>query len=661
MITLRLLAVALAIAAQPVLAQGAPPSAPAASAQAAQPTKRPARIATAAFTEASMIQNMRLSPDGKLIALRAKSEDGKVNLAILDAANRSTVAKMAMPEKLELQWYRWAGNQRLLISMSFMGSAFETEVRFSRLLVYDIKTKSMSLVGRSGSGIDGDDLVFVDPNGEYVLLSFQRDVFEYPGVWRFPLDGTAEKQGRMIEKPRHGVWDWYADSDGTVRMAFEYLDSGGLKIWYRATAGAEMKSIAKLKKDSEEDDLWDVMRIVSGSDEGYVLKPDDSGKVVLKKFNYATRTVGETVFSAPDNWDISDVSFGDDNKPSAIFYTDDHDRVVWLDPRMKSNQARFDRALKGNEVWVTSQARDNSRMILWAGNENDPGAWYIYDAAGGKLELFFAEKPRLVPEDMPKPRPVDFQARDGSKIHGYLTLPLGRDPHGLPLIILPHGGPYGVRDKLDFDSEVQFLANRGYAVLQPNYRGSGGYGDAFEELGRGEIGRKMQDDLDDAMDWAVAQGYADPKRVCVVGSSYGGYAALWAVTRNPERYRCAASFAGVTDFKAQLRYDGKYFDRESGRKWRRRVQGEDKFDLDLVSPAAQVGRLTRPVLLAHGEDDTNVPFKQFKLMRDAAASKGKKLELLTFPDEGHGFSKPEDEAKWLDTLEAFLARHNPAD
>jgi dipeptidyl aminopeptidase/acylaminoacyl peptidase len=209
---------------------------------------------------------------------------------------------------------------------------------------------------------------------------------------------------------------------------------------------------------------------------------------------------------------------------------------------------------------------------------------------------------------------------------------------------------------------VQFLANRGYAVLQPNYRGSGGYGEAFEELGKGQIGRAMQDDIDDAMDWAVAEGIADAKRVCVVGSSYGGYAALWAAIRNPERYRCAASFAGVTDWKKQLAYDRSFLSRKGARKHKERVRGADEeFDLDLVAPAVQAARLTRPVLLAHGEEDSNVPFKQYKLMRDAAAKAGKPIELLPFAEEGHGFDKPENQAKWLDTLETFLGKHNPPD
>ena len=251
-------------------------------------------------------------------------------------------------------------------------------------------------------------------------------------------------------------------------------------------------------------------------------------------------------------------------------------------------------------------------------------------------------------------------ARDGLKIPAYLTLPKHREAKNLPLIILPHGGPYGVRDTLDYNSEVQFLANRGYAVLQPNYRGSDSYGEEFYKKGVGQIGRAMQDDLDDGMDWLVERGIADPGRVCLVGASYGGYAALWGVTRNPKRYRCAASFAGVTDLRKQLKYDGRFLSSRYKRKWKTTVKGDDEFDLDSVSPARTASRLTRPILLAHGKKDSNVPFSQFNMFRSALEKAEKKAELVVYEDEGHGFSNPENEQNWLKKLEAFLQKHNPA-
>ena len=256
-------------------------------------------------------------------------------------------------------------------------------------------------------------------------------------------------------------------------------------------------------------------------------------------------------------------------------------------------------------------------------------------------------------------RPVSYQARDGLIIHGYLTLPPGRTPKGLPLVIMPHGGPFGVRDNGDYDPYVQFLANRGYAVLQPNYRGSESYGRVFEEKGNGQWGRAMQDDLDDGMDWLAKEGIADAKRVCMVGASYGGYAALWAATRNPERYRCAASLAGISDVGRQLRYSADSFhSAKAARDWKQRVQG-DAGAAD-ISPLAQVEKLKVPIFLAHGKEDTRVPIKQSALYAKALAAAGKPFEYVAYDNEGHGLDDPVHLQDYFDRLEAFLKKYNPA-
>ena len=359
---------------------------------------------------------------------------------------------------------------------------------------------------------------------------------------------------------------------------------------------------------------------------------------------------------------MTGATIGDDGEPVAAYYTDDKPRTVWFDEKMARLQQRLEKALPDQDIAVISRAKDDSSMLVFAGREDDPGSLYFLDNISNQMKFIENYRPGVSHSYLARPRPITYAARDDTKIRGYLTLPRGRPAKGLPLVILPHGGPYGVRDSLTYDDEVQLLANRGYAVLQPNFRGSGGYGDAFEELGYGQIGRKMQDDVDDAMDWAVKEGIADPKRVCVVGSSYGGFAALWAVIRNPERYLCAASFAGVTDYKKQLRYSGRSLDSEDRKDYREDIIGEDKsFDLDSISPAMQAERLMRPVLLAHGDKDSRVPYSQFKAMRDAAERAGVPLELLSIPGEGHGFSKPENEQKWYEYLESFLLRHNPPD
>jgi dipeptidyl aminopeptidase/acylaminoacyl peptidase len=241
-------------------------------------------------------------------------------------------------------------------------------------------------------------------------------------------------------------------------------------------------------------------------------------------------------------------------------------------------------------------------------------------------------------------------------------LPLGRPAKGLPLIVMPHGGPYGVRDNGDYDPYVQFLANRGYAVLQPNYRGSESYGREFEEKGDGQWGRAMQDDLDDGMDWLVKDGVADAKRVCIFGASYGGYAAMWGATRNPERYRCAASLAGVSDIARQLKFSRDFFrDTKSARAWQSRVKGDSKFDLGDISPLDHAEQLKVPMLLAHGKDDQVVPIKQSDLYAAALRKAGKPVEYYTYEDEGHGLSDATHIEDFLNRLDAFLKKHNPAE
>ncbi len=222
-------------------------------------------------------------------------------------------------------------------------------------------------------------------------------------------------------------------------------------------------------------------------------------------------------------------------------------------------------------------------------------------------------------------------------------------------------GAHFVRDEWTYDPLVQFLANRGYAIFQPQFRGSTGFGKEFVERGYGQWGRRMQDDLDDGLDWLVSTGKVDPKRVCIVGASYGGYAALWGAIRNPERYRCAASIAGVTDLEAQLKANRKSFSATRYfKQWRTRVKGDVGFDLKSVSPLMQAARLKVPVLIAHGENDRTVPVAQGRLMVEALTASKADVTSIIYKNGGHDFSSSEDLADFLRRLESFLAKHNPA-
>ena len=629
----------------------------------AQPasTALPARFPTSAFAAANIIRGATLSPDGQSLAFTTPV-DGAVRLAVSDPITKKGKLAVLIDAEHELNWFKWAGSSKVLFSVNSTTRIEGEEVRYSRLMVSNIETGKTNFVGVKNAGFIGDDLLFIDPAGQFALVGLQRSIYDYPSVWRLQLDETAAKSAKEIQRQIEGVWNWYADNVGIVRMA-TLRENGKYKVLYRQKAGDPLKSIVTIGKQDSDDKIWDAVRLFQGTDEGYAIRKDINNRAVLVKVNYATRTTVETAYANPAS-DVTDFDIDDANQLTAVYYTDDQDEVVWFDPKMKKLRASLGRALPGSGFWISSRSKDATRMLVWQSSESDPGALYMFDATNWHLDLLANLRPSLDPAQLVTPKAIDYKARDGVTIRAYLTLPKGRPEKALPLVILPHGGPYYVRDKLEYSDEVQFLANRGYAVLQPNYRGSDGYGEGFAGLGEGQIGRTMQDDLDDGMDALAKQGVIDAKRVCLVGASYGGYAAVWGAIRNPERYRCAASFAGVMDWKRQLKYqNGKETDGTERRKWSTQVKGGNNgnFDLDTVSPAKQATRLTRPVLLVHGDKDTRVPFSQFKEMTAALTMAKVSFESIVMPGEGHGFDKREDEEKWYTALETFLAKNNPAE
>lgn len=502
-------AVVLAAMSCPLAAQDAAPAAPGASIEA-----RPAHIPTAHFAGRSQFSNAQLSPDGNQFALETEI-DGERQIFTFDADTRKATRQFPIG-KLELRWFRWAGNDKILISLAQPGRFYGEDVRYTRLVLVHLHERWVEMLGRRNPVVDGDDVIHIARDGSHALVSVQRDIYSYPSVYRYDL--TRDGQISEVQRPRDGVWNWYADDAGVVRIGSGWLNRR-LRVFYRSNADTDLKLVGRLRESDGDDKFWDVAQIVSGSDRGYVMQENAQGRVGLHLFDYAKREIVETVYENPD-WDVEDTLIRD-GKPIGAFYTDDRERAVWFDDKSKRDYALLADALTEDEVWITSRALDDSRMLVYAGGEADPGAIYVYTPAQKRLDQFTELRPQIDFSQLARPRAVSYTARDGTRIAAYLTLPRGRPEKGLPLIVLPHGGPFWIRDKLQYRDEVQLLANRGYAVLQPNFRGSGGYGDAFHQLGAGQIGRGMQDDLDDAMDWAVAQGYADAARVCVVGGSYG--------------------------------------------------------------------------------------------------------------------------------------------
>ena len=654
-----LIGVAAALMPMAALADAASPAVSAPAATVSAPSEK---IPTTVFSQLPFISRPKLSPDGKQIAARV-ALNGKTLVGIFDPFTGKS--RMLDPgAKLELNWFRWAGNNRILISVGEIVPWFDDDAWSTRLIAVDVPTGEQRFIGGKTEGFIGDDVLWVDPEGKTVLLSYRATFFTPPRVSAIDL---ATNKARQVQAPRYGVFKWVADTSGVVRAGWQ-LDRYGWKLLYRANEGESFRIVAKAAYDADDDDASfdDVMRIYQGSDEGYrIMRSEKTGNDALWRYNFATREQGEMVFEVP-GVDIADFDTQDNSADLyAAWFTTDRPRAHWFDPELAKVQEAIDKAVSSavgdRAATIVSYSRDRKRMLVRLGASNDPGRYYLFDQDDGVMQLFAQANEKLKPSQLTATRYTRYKARDGLEIPAYLTLPAGRPASNLPLVIMPHGGPFGIRDDGTYDVEVQFLANRGYVVLQPEYRGSGGYGKAFGDKGQGQWGRAMQDDLDDGMDWLAQQGTIDPKRVCIVGSSYGGYAALWGAIRNPERYRCAASFAGISDLKRQMRFwDNMSGSSSAKSEWRKTVKGEDAFDLATVSPIHAVDKLNVPLLLMHGDEDQRVPYSQSKLYAEALAKAGKPHEFITLKDEGHGFSSDANLKLWLDKLDAFLAKYNPA-
>ncbi|HEX7929883.1 MAG TPA: alpha/beta fold hydrolase [Sphingomicrobium sp.] len=610
------------------------------------------KLPVSVFAQLPVLRKPVLSPDGRRILARATT-NGRGRLVFLDADRPEGKPQVIDIGNANIAALQWAGNQRLLMTVLSTDYIYGViPVPILRLLAIDVATGQSRVVDRKSDGLYAGDVLYADPSGDWALVASQDDIYSYPSVKRVDL---ATGSATLVEKARKDVWDWYADDEGIVRAGIAY-EGRRWTVWYRDKAGDPLqKTRGKFAKDDDSA----VDRVMFGpNNNGWIVTNERTGRFGLYRYDFASGAIGEAIFENPEV-DLDDVSY--DPASGTIYgisYQDDRPRVKWIDPKWQALQQKLDKALPNATNTVVDKSDDEKRYLVWSGGASDPGRYFLLDTANWKMHPVV--EPYLMDSaQMAEVRPVHYQARDGLRIPAYLTMPKGREAKSLPLIILPHGGPFA-RDEWTFDPIVQFLANRGYAVLQPQFRGSTGYGKDFASKGYGEFGKKMQDDLDDGVDWLVKSGQVDPKRVCIMGMSYGGYAALWGAVRNPDRYRCAISWAGVSDLDAQMKYDRKSFSAvRYFREWRAQIAGNAK-NLGAVSPIRYADKVKIPVFIGHGENDARVPIKQSRSMADELTKSKADVTSVFYKNSSHDFDSGADFYDWLQRLDAFLGKHNPA-
>ncbi|MBB5747336.1 S9 family peptidase [Brevundimonas variabilis] len=339
-------------------------------------------------------------------------------------------------------------------------------------------------------------------------------------------------------------------------------------------------------------------------------------------------------------------------------------RYAFADPTAAVLWASVTQVMPDAAPVLASWSDDMRTAVVFTSGAEDPGTYSLIDLDGGQVRPVGRAYPQIEPSQVAPMRPVQFKAADGLTLHGYLTTPLKKEARDLPLVVLAHGGP-ATRDTAGFDWWSQAIASRGYAVLQVNFRGSTGYGEAFMEAGFGEWGRKMQTDLSDGVRYLAGEGIVDPARTCIVGASYGGYAALAGPTLDPGVYRCAVSVAGVSNLRAMLSYEAERGERRDSsrvRYWNRFMGGDGPGDrsLDARSPSRLVETVEVPIQLLHGRDDVVVPISQSRQMADALRRAGKPHEFIELDGEDHWLSRAETRTRMLTETMRFIETHNPA-
>ena len=375
----------------------------------------------------------------------------------------------------------------------------------------------------------------------------------------------------------------------------------------------------------------------------------------LFRLDLQTRKITK-IFGLDDS-DIYDVIFDLTGKRiiGVLSYVD-KPVTHWLDKKDLAARIRasLEKSFPGKTVQLVTSSKDGRLAVFFVNSDINPGDYYLFDTKALKAAYLQPARKWINPDLMCPKKPFVFKARDGLELHGYVTCPAGIGPY--PMVVIPHGGPHGVRDTWNFDSEIQLFANRGYAVLQVNYRGSGGFGDEFEHKGYREWGGKIQDDITDATRWAIDQKIAIPDRICIYGSSFGAYSALEGVIREPELYRCAIGYAGIYDLEL-MGETGDIPRSKMGKSYLQAVHGTDKDVLRAWSPVYTADRIQVPVFLIHGKEDWRADFKQATKMKAALEENKKVFELMALGGEGHGVHDEETRKEVYERILSFIDKY----
>ncbi|HEY2394732.1 MAG TPA: prolyl oligopeptidase family serine peptidase [Rudaea sp.] len=619
-----------------------------------------------------------LSPDGQHIAVSVHSEDNgesRYQLAVLHLPDLKYVSRLDMVAHFLPIDVTWVDNKRLVMGTGRETAFSETPAGTGDIIAVDIDGKNKRMLySDSSRGATGSVNILKLPIG-FGTISGTPD--KTNGHFYLTVNPAPERGGTDAQAHRTLMFDVNAINgnvnemasidedgydfvvhDGVVRYAYGTDNNLKDHVFYRAGADqpwAELKREAIGKEftptalSTDGKKVYSYGSISGGPDEFAISNLDGSGRQVL---------------ASNPRMSISAVSWSPaPHVPYAAVALEGKPVITYLDgSRYAMALKALNKQFADHYVSFGDLSEDGSVALVRAVSDRDPGTYALFEMKTNNLRPLYQSKPWLKPEQLGERRPFWFKASSGTELGGFLTLPPGRAPKNLPTILLPHGGPIGPSHRWTItswdDAESQFLASRGYAVVQVNYRGSGDRGKNFEDSGKLQMGTGMLQDQLDGLNWAVAQGYADKNRLCVYGASYGGYSAFEQPVFAPQgTFKCSVAIAGVSDIRVQAERSDTRRSR-GGRNFLREAWGMDDPKYVAENSAIdQVQKFNVPVLIIHGEDDPRVPIQNAREMRDALEKAGKPVEYMTRPKEGHGFFKEDNNTDRYKITEAFLEKY----
>ena len=610
----------------------------------AAPLVQAERLPVGTFFKDPEFTSVSLSPTGKYITVSVPQGDRTV-LAAFQVDGMKLVGKWDYGAKKHIDRVLWVNDERFLMFVSL------------KLGRYDFRVGTPDVYA---SNVDGSQRVDIPNGGYYSVASLTWDDPETILVQRsvdtaflFKLDVYTGKTRTVATAPlRFG--GFVLDSEHNVRYA----------------VGAEKEDIrtVTLRRDG---DTW--TKIHESEMGGSVREPlgfhRDDKQVYFRvsEKGEPTRLVladpesrQEQVLASNPNVDAASFLISSDEEEIlAVGFADGLPRYDFVNPDHPEAKAYAGliKAFPNHAVRFGGISRDGRYILVGAFSDLEPARYFLFDREKAQAKFLLAAMDWIDPKQMSPMTPIALTARDGTRLHGYVTIPKDSNGKNLPLVLHPHGGPHGPRDMWGFNPEVQFLANRGYAVLQVNFRGSGGYGNAFEKMGYRNWGTAMIDDMTDAVDHLIKQGIADPNRICTYGASYGGYAALQSVVRNPTKYRCTIGYVGVYSLPLMFK-DGDIPETESGQKYLKRVMPETLAEQQAQSAAYNADKIRIPVMLVQGGRDVRVPPSQYRALKKALQEVGNepKVDILE-PKEAHGFYDFDNQVELYTAMEKFLDEH----